>query len=44
VFRGTTGTPLDASHKVEQKCTLGIRSVRVKAVVYVLNLVGNDFW
>ena len=43
-FRGTTGTPFDASHKVEQKPTLGIRSVRVMAVVYVFNREGSDFW
>ena len=43
-FRGTTGTPFDASHKVEQKCTLALRSVRVMAVVYVFNREGSDFW
>jgi hypothetical protein len=43
-FCGTTGIPFDASHKVEQKCTLGLRSVRVTVVVYVFNLEGNNFW
>lgn len=43
-LRGTTGIPIDVSYKLEQQCTLGIRSVKVKAVIYVFNREGNDFW